>query len=205
MRCSHYDGNVRCEKEAKFLLCAPDGERVPGGWCCQEHAAGPINEYRDKLGQEWCAVQIDENGDAIPLTPIFRGSETPARPVEHTPEPWHYKKSGFQISIGNKSTRHAYLEHDHTVAIIHGNSLHDEANARRIVSCVNACEGVNPKAVPDLLAALKIIAPWRMRDGSVCFCPAGRDEDEPKGKMPTMHTTACDMGRAAIAKAEGRA
>ncbi len=67
-----------------------------------------------------------------------------------------------------------------------------EANARLIA------------AAPDLLVALKIIAPWRMRDGSPCFCPAGRDEDELKGEMPTMHSTACDMGRAAIAKVEGR-
>lgn len=29
-----------------------------------------------------------------------------------------------------------------------------EANAARIVACVNACEGINPDAVPDLLAAL---------------------------------------------------
>ncbi len=30
-----------------------------------------------------------------------------------------------------------------------------QANARRIVECVNACEGINPAAVPKLLAACK--------------------------------------------------
>jgi hypothetical protein len=32
-----------------------------------------------------------------------------------------------------------------------------EANARRIVACVNACEGINPEAVPDLLAACEYV------------------------------------------------
>lgn len=30
-----------------------------------------------------------------------------------------------------------------------------EANWARIVACVNACEGINPEAVPDMLAALE--------------------------------------------------
>ncbi len=29
------------------------------------------------------------------------------------------------------------------------------ANAARIVACVNACEGINPEAVPDLVRALE--------------------------------------------------
>lgn len=31
----------------------------------------------------------------------------------------------------------------------------DMANARRLRDCWNACEGINPEAVPDLLAALQ--------------------------------------------------
>jgi hypothetical protein len=31
----------------------------------------------------------------------------------------------------------------------------DEANTHRIVACVNACEGINPEAVPDMLEALE--------------------------------------------------
>lgn len=30
-----------------------------------------------------------------------------------------------------------------------------EANANRIVACVNACEGINPEAAPELLEALE--------------------------------------------------
>ena len=59
-------------------------------------------------------------------------------------------------------------------------------------------------ASPDLLRALKFQASWTMRDGTPCACPAGSDECEPKGKMPTMHSTSCEMLRAAIAKAKGQ-
>lgn len=34
-------------------------------------------------------------------------------------------------------------------------SKETEANAHRIVACVNACEGINPEAVPAMLEALK--------------------------------------------------
>ena len=30
-----------------------------------------------------------------------------------------------------------------------------EENAKRIVACVNACEGINPEAVPEMLEALQ--------------------------------------------------
>lgn len=60
-------------------------------------------------------------------------------------------------------------------------------------------------AAPELLAALKFQASWTMRDGSPCACPAGKNEDEPRGKMPTIHSTSCEYLRAAIAKADGRA
>jgi len=56
-------------------------------------------------------------------------------------------------------------------------------------------------AAPDLLKAIEGLMCWKMRDGSPCCCPAGRDEWEPKGKMPTEHSTACMMAREAIAKA----
>ena len=63
--------------------------------------------------------------------------------LAHTPGPWHYKKDGFRISIGNQSTRHDYLAHNYTVSTIDGNSLQSEANARLIA------------AAPDLLEAAK--------------------------------------------------
>lgn len=45
-----------------------------------------------------------------------------------------------------------------TVAIIPGEVGEREATRDRIVACVNACEGINPEAVPDLLANLFDIA-----------------------------------------------
>ena len=33
----------------------------------------------------------------------------------------------------------------------------DKANAARIVACVNACEGLNPAAVPALVASLRFM------------------------------------------------
>lgn len=46
-----------------------------------------------------------------------------------------------------------------------------EANAARIVACVNACAGINPEAVPDLLTAAEAILinppSWTTRDGGV--------------------------------------
>lgn len=61
----------------------------------------------------------------------------------HTPGPWYYKQDGFRITMGDASTRHKYLEHDRTVAVIEDNSFQAEANARLIA------------AAPDLLGAAK--------------------------------------------------
>ena len=36
-------------------------------------------------------------------------------------------------------------------------SVTAKADADHILACVNACEGINPKAVPDLLNACKIL------------------------------------------------
>jgi len=66
-----------------------------------------------------------------------------------------------------------------------------EANARLIA------------AAPDLLDALEALMCWKIRDGSPCCCPAGIDEDDPNGPMPTVHSTVCQQARAAIAKAKG--
>lgn len=61
------------------------------------------------------------------------------------------------------------------------------ANAARIVACVNACKGINPEAVPDLLAALQ----------AVLDVPEARKALEQWGDRELI------AARAAIAKAEG--
>lgn len=66
-----------------------------------------------------------------------------------------------------------------------------EANARLIAQA------------PHLLKALRMQVNYTMRDGTPCACPAGRNEDEPRGTMPQVHSTACEMLRAALAKVDG--
>lgn len=90
-----------------------------------------------------------------------------------------------------------------------------EANSERIVATWNACQEIPTKllkegAVRDLMEALMGLASWKMRDGSPCFCPAGRHEDETPHsqlyvkEMPTFHSTACEDARAAILKTEAK-
>ena len=41
-----------------------------------------------------------------------------------------------------------------------------EEVAKRVVTCVNACEGINPEAVPELLATLKVLRTLLARDAT---------------------------------------
>jgi hypothetical protein len=79
------------------------------------------------------------------------GTET-----KHTPGPWlldhrlAYKlgpngSNAFTASVQRGGTRDDSISEEEC-----------HANAVRIVSCVNSCEGINPEAVPDLLAALEM-------------------------------------------------
>ena len=36
----------------------------------------------------------------------------------------------------------------------------NSANAQRIAACLNACAGINPEAVPDVVAALREAVNW---------------------------------------------
>jgi hypothetical protein len=95
--------------------------------------------------------------------------------TKHTPEPWSLEsygatlitKNGYDIALTNSGKFKT------------GNAQQDAA---RIVTCVNACAGLNPAAVPRLVEALQ----------------AGVDND-----MPT--TEWLRMARAALAAAKGEA
>ena len=103
----------------------------------------------------------------------------------------------------------------HTPGLVVGKHNESGHDAARCVKCRTLCtikvldhgycslclESIRA-AAPDLLAALRFQASWTMRDGTPCACPAGRNECEPSGRMPTVHATSCEMLRAAIAKAE---
>lgn len=105
----------------------------------------------------------------------------------NTPTPW--RNSGPDImSIGpNKGPGHWKV-----VAFVRGPIQDEEcqANASRIVACVNACAGINPEAVPELLAILKTLSALVPSDEGL----GGR---APIGAFYLI----ADRARAAIAKA----
>ena len=108
--------------------------------------------------------------------------------TKHTLEPWKPDNNRRHI-IGN----------GRDIARVFGAFEDNEADANvsRIVACVNACQGLNPEAIPDLLAACKTI-----RDGA---CP---NPEHPAfgfgGPVPTYWFTENHLAevKAAIAKAE---
>ncbi len=73
----------------------------------------------------------------------------------HTPEPWRISGRGSYISsssAGYVPLRTPFREDAFRDVSAHNNKELED-NAARIVACVNACDGINPEAVPDLLAA----------------------------------------------------
>lgn len=52
-----YPGN-QCRRKATHWLRAPDGKLNPGGYICEEHGAAVVEEYREKLGEEWELVEL---------------------------------------------------------------------------------------------------------------------------------------------------
>jgi hypothetical protein len=88
--------------------------------------------------------------------------ETEGALPSHTPEPWaifdaadrfpgiEAPDAGFSIVLwGNE---------DEDAGVRGESEEHALANAARIVSCVNACAGLNPEAVPEMVKALEEIA-----------------------------------------------
>jgi len=55
-----------------------------------------------------------------------------------------------------------------------GSRLYREKLAARIVACVNGCEGINPEAVPELLAVCKALRAAYTNHGT---CSAGWAKD----------------------------
>lgn len=85
--------------------------------------------------------------------------------MKHTQGPWkvhHHshinKEQWLSILNGAFDITHNGASNPAVVACSRYSAMSNEenlANAQRIVDCVNACEGINPKAVSGLLAALK--------------------------------------------------
>lgn len=106
-----------------------------------------------------------------------------ARYLVPEPEATSLKAHGLNaeflaVSIGTKTAQVALVPLDES----------NEANAKRIVECVNACEGIeNPNVLPELLRALK-----QTRDALIRY--AG----------PETSLYEITEANAAIARAEGR-
>ncbi len=119
--------------------------------------------------------------------------ENKTNPRTHTPEPWSVCGIGpysaeLMKLIGTQGSEPSYCpcerissQYGLIANLFHADDKDDEgqeltfphevreANAARIVACVNACAGINPEAVPDLLAAAEgwvISADAAYKDGS---------------------------------------
>ncbi len=67
----------------------------------------------------------------------------------HTSEPW--EPGSDPTTINGRTPGQPYTR---VIAETTGYKGEREANRDRIVACVNACAGINPDAVPDMLAVL---------------------------------------------------
>ena len=93
---------------------------------------------------------------------------------DHTPEPWKYIQSGqmiFAKCVGGCGQRDSEFRladvrgWGHLQYRKDGEQMQD-ANGKRIVSCVNALAGLNPEAVNGVVEALKQALPileWASR------------------------------------------
>jgi len=81
----------------------------------------------------------------------------PMTEAKHTPEPI-YDTRRLRLS-GEGHVRCRILKVDggycETVVEVWGLNEERDALAKRLVDCWNACEGINPDAVPDLLTACR--------------------------------------------------
>lgn len=104
--------------------------------------------------------------------------------TKHTPGRIEYRDGGLH-EVGNGFRLIAAMDRD-----LVETGEQTEANARRMAACWNACEGINPEAVPKLLAALEdcITEPGAL---------AGRNFKYARMRLDYITTQA----RAAIAKA----
>lgn len=104
--------------------------------------------------------------------------------AQHTSEPWEInpRLSGFpQIATPDGVV---IAKTDCSISAVYwvNDSKRAQANARRIVACVNACKGINPEAVPEMLEAI------------ILLC------DTTNPRVPCEHP-AFSIARAAISKA----
>lgn len=52
-QCNHWSHQTRCLLQATHRLFAPDGKPNPGGRYCKNHGEAIVDEYKEKLHEEW--------------------------------------------------------------------------------------------------------------------------------------------------------
>ncbi len=110
---------------------------------------------------------------------------------KHTQEPWHLEDQGCPKLAGCHEFEIRNAAGRYVATVDCSASTENAANAARIVACVNACEGINPAAVPDMLRAARYaLEVLRSIDRTVVEAPGYVEMAE-------------DGLRAAFAKAEG--
>jgi hypothetical protein len=124
-------------------------------------------------------------------------------PVKHTPEPW--------VAFLTDSRIWCLMDSDgQPIAYASGgmNPLRglgqDGENMRKAATCVNACEGINPEAVPELLAALKGLRDQQFRIIEVGGADGPLSQDLIES-FAWSNAILWAQAEAAIAKAEGGA
>lgn len=80
---------------------------------------------------------------------------------KHTPGRWQLGTVPSSASDGSPVRRIENTDKGQsmqTLCDVYGLTQEEaDANAARIVACVNACEGINPEAVPDTVKALEAV------------------------------------------------
>ena len=79
---------------------------------------------------------------------------------KHTPGPWGIDRDLDSHCDYVLPSPAAWAINPHAIATVAMQRIDNEwvsANAPHIVACVNACAGINPEAVPEMLAALEAV------------------------------------------------
>ena len=79
--------------------------------------------------------------------------------MKHTPGPWEVSGAGTFVKLRADNKAICRMNHGGVWEwATEKGSIEDQANAQRIVDCVNGCAGItNPLAIPKLLEACKPI------------------------------------------------
>jgi len=77
-----------------------------------------------------------------------------------TPGPWQTARLDLdrcRVDIETVERGDDLPDQGYTIAVCYSGAKDEGANARRIVACVNACEGINPEAVPEMVEVLESV------------------------------------------------